>query len=60
MASCPNCNHNPTGLSSNWMYLKKCRDCGKVFCHSCEKPGKKCSKCGSANVAQSHQKVYGH
>ena len=59
MARCPNCNHNPKGFSSNWMYVKECRSCGKKFCHDCEKPGTKCPKCGSSDVDEHHKKIYG-
>ena len=60
MARCPrpSCNHNPSSLSANWMWLKKCNDCGEVFCHKCGKYGKYCPECGSQDVDQQHEKCY--
>lgn len=60
MATCPNCNHNPMGFSSSWMYLKRCKDCGRVFCHKCGRSSKDCPGCGSKNVDTTHKKIHGH
>ncbi len=55
MANCPNCNHNPSGLSSSWMWIYKCGSCGKEFCHVCGTTSYgntvKCP-CGSSNTKQ--------
>ena len=59
MPRCPNCNNNPWGFSSCWMYLKKCRACGIRFCYKCEKAGRKCPKCGSTNIDEQYEKIYG-
>lgn len=54
MASCPNCGHNPKGLSSSWMWIYRC-SCGKEFCHSCgttiSSNNVKCP-CGSSDTRQ--------
>lgn len=35
MANCPNCGHNPRGLSTSWMWIYQCNTCGRRFCHKC-------------------------
>ena len=58
MATCPNCGHDPRGVSSNWMWIYRCNDCGKHFCHECGTTmgdGVRCAHCDSDNTEQDHK-----
>lgn len=48
---CPRCGHDPHGLTSSWMWIYRCKDCGASFCHECpgSSGGHKCPKCGSTS-----------
>lgn len=51
---CPSCGHNPKGFSSSWMWIYRCKTCGKLFCHACSgsNGGRQCPKCKSTDRSQ--------
>ena len=58
MATCPNCGHDPEGLSSSWMWIYQCNDCGKHLCHDCGTTtgrGVRCPHCDSDNTEKDYE-----
>ena len=58
MATCPNCDHNPYGFSSSWMWIYQCNDCGKHFCHNCGTTtgdDVRCAHCDSDNTEKDYE-----
>lgn len=58
MATCPNCNHDPEGFSSSWMWIYLCDDCDTQFCHDCGTTtgdGVLCANCESDNTEKDYE-----
>lgn len=58
MAVCPNCQHDPGGISSNWMWIYQCNACGKHLCHECgtsTRDGMRCPHCDSEDTEKAYK-----
>jgi len=54
MSATPCCNkvYRMSMLSGSWFHIRKCNDCGKLWCHKCGKYGDRCPKCESKSSSQ--------